>query len=955
MTETGRAAGERAAQQRPSYLTDTLLSPAGEFLIHYAITGSHAVDTTGVAASGVPDFIALAAAALDSLKVGYSALGWREPLDDSDGVFDVYFIDMATAYGIPIFGLTWWDQPSSSTPPYTSPAFMELENDFLPVALFNDHPPVESLRVTIAHEYHHAVQFAYNLAYETSDYDRYLWFAELSATYFEEIFYNGINDYYFYLPYFLGAPHLSLADINGLHMYGAVLWALYLDAVEGADFNRLLWTRMADDASDALDAHIGVLADRGTDMLQRYREFSVWQLSTGTRAVPGSYFQESAAYPGVTILPGDLQPSDVTIPSLALRCYRAQPTTTDGGLAIRTGPVAAGIWGGGVAGELTSGQLQGLRTSVATGSGAEGLVVELLDWADYGDIVHWTFSGIHSISDPLGNQQVGLDFVQSDRLTAAALQGGGFRLLQNYPNPFRPDETANTFFAFNLPGIADVTIEIRSMGGATLWTQRFQAFGAGLHYTGDTAIGWDGRDLSGSLVPAGVYLIVARSEIALGGMQAQALEAQEQGGVRQSATIVEVKPDEPMTLVFPTFLHTWGFQRIGQAGAVLYSRGRTRFDDPQGVAVTVLDAWDDPSDSKDDDEITVYGVNSGRGEIIYNTSMHAIAIYGDRGGGEGEFLDPHGIDADPSGNLVVADSGNDRVAVLFNDGRLLSHRRYLQAVASGDTLSAPYDVALVPGEGVWISDSGNARLVLFGLDGEVRRLIDLSAIMAHPGALSISHRLQRWSYFREHGLFIADQDGGGLVKVDQEGHELARIEAGDLGQEKMEIRYLTSDFYANIWATDAATHQIHKFDRQLNHLDSFGSRGRKDGQFESPRGIGMWKRFGQMIVAEEKGAQYFWVGADARELAARQAGPSVELSYFLTEFAYVTVRARFAGGGFVELYRRRFRRVGAQEETLTLPEERPLAWLEVVLEPTYSSYKYREKVYQFRFPELERR
>jgi hypothetical protein len=410
-----------------------------------------------------------------------------------------------------------------------------------------------------------------------------------------------------------------------------------------------------------------------------------------------------------------------------------------------------------------------------------------------------------------------------------------------------------------------------------------------------------------------------------------------------------------MTLVFPTFLHTWGFQRVGQAGAVLYSRGRTRFDHPQGIAVTVLDAWDDPSDSKDDDEITVYGVNSGRGEIIYNTSMHALGIYGNLGGGEGEFLDPHGIDADPSGNLVIADSGNNRVAVLFNDGRLLSHRRYLQAVVPGDTLSAPYDVSLVPGEGVWVSDTGNSRLVLFGLDGEVHRILDLSAIMSQPGALSVSHPQQRWSYFREDGFFVADRNGAALVKLDREGEELARIEAGDLDQSHLEIRYLTTDFYANVWATDGATHRIHKFDRHLNHLDSFGSQGRKDGQFDGPRGIGMWRRFGQMIVAQDTGAQYYWIGADARDLAAEQAGASLRLSYVLTEYSYVTVRVRFSGGGFEELYRRRFRRAGAQEETLALQQDRPLAWVEVVVEPTYSSYKYREKVYQFRFPELKKR
>ena len=48
----------------------------------------------------------------------------------------------------------------------------------------------------------------------------------------------------------------------------------------------------------------------------------------------------------------------------------------------------------------------------------------------------------------------------------------------------------------------------------------------------------------------------------------------------------------------------------------------------------------------DDDELTVFGLNSGEGEIIYNTSLYEVKIYGERGTGEGQFLDPLGIDAE---------------------------------------------------------------------------------------------------------------------------------------------------------------------------------------------------------------------------------------------------------------------------------------------------------------------
>ncbi|MFC1529314.1 NHL repeat-containing protein [Gemmatimonadota bacterium] len=420
----------------------------------------------------------------------------------------------------------------------------------------------------------------------------------------------------------------------------------------------------------------------------------------------------------------------------------------------------------------------------------------------------------------------------------------------------------------------------------------------------------------------------------------------------RTARIVETKPDLPTTLVFPTFLGRWGLQRARQVHARYFLGGLSRFDDPQDIAVTVLDARDDPADERDDDEITVYGVNSGRSEIIYNPTMSSLATYGGAGSGIGEFRHPNGIDADPAGTVVVADTGNNRVAVLFNDGHLISHRRFLDEAAPGDSLAAPYDVALTPDDGVWVSDSGNGRLVLFNLNGTVRQVVDLQGVMDQPGALAVTHPRQRWSYFREHALFVAERNGRSLVKLDVDDNERLRVaatsaEAGE--RSSLQIRYLTTDFFANLWATDGAGHQIHKFDRNLNFLDSFGARGRRSMQFRSPTGIGMWRRFGQVIIAEAEGAQYYWVGADARDLSAAQLGDQLEVSYHLTGYSYVTIRIQPVGGEPVEIVRRRFRRIGLRKEVLQLDDDRPLNWLEVVVEPSYSSSTYREKVFRMSF------
>ncbi|MFC1529706.1 NHL repeat-containing protein [Gemmatimonadota bacterium] len=423
-----------------------------------------------------------------------------------------------------------------------------------------------------------------------------------------------------------------------------------------------------------------------------------------------------------------------------------------------------------------------------------------------------------------------------------------------------------------------------------------------------------------------------------------------QQGVARVATLAQVEPEEPMSLVFPPWLRTWGLQRVGPVHLRIHAGNRTRFDDPQGIAVTGLDVWDDPLDDEDNDEVTVYGVNAGRGEIIYNTSMRTLGIYGSRGRGVGQFFDPRGIDADPLGNLAVADSGNDRVAVLFNNGSVLSLRGYLSAIAPGDSLAGPYDVALTPDDGCWVSDSNGGRLVLFGLDGGIRSVIEADSIFGAPGALALTHPDQRWSYYGDYSLFIADRNRPLIVKLDAEGHEVARFTGEENGFSSMRIAYMTTDFYGNLWVTDSANHVIHKFDRNLNLLVTFGERGRRARQFDSPRGIDIWRRLGQTFIAEESGAQYFWIGSDAMEVTASQTDSSLNISYHLTEHSYLTLRIRYIGGGVEELYRRRIRSTGRREEEITLGQDRPLSWVEIIVEPTYSSYTYVEKVFHLRFP-----
>ena len=153
------------------------------------------------------------------------------------------------------------------------------------------------------------------------------------------------------------------------------------------------------------------------------------------------------------------------------------------------------------------------------------------------------------------------------------------------------------------------------------------------------------------------------------------------------------------TLVYPPFAHTLGIHRARPSHLELFLGDRTRFDDPQGLAAVKFASDDDPEARGDDFQLTLFGVNSGRGEVLYNSSMQTLAIYGRTGGGRDELDRPHGIAATVDGRVYVADTGNRRVVRLRWDptARSLSW--------SGSwSVPGPFDVAADTRGDVWVSD-----------------------------------------------------------------------------------------------------------------------------------------------------------------------------------------------------------------------------------------------------------
>jgi hypothetical protein len=334
----------------------------------------------------------------------------------------------------------------------------------------------------------------------------------------------------------------------------------------------------------------------------------------------------------------------------------------------------------------------------------------------------------------------------------------------------------------------------------------------------------------------------------------------------------------------------------------LFVGDKTKFDDPQGLAVARLDSWDDPSTTKDDDEVTVYGVNSGQNCLIFNRSMYSLGIYG-LAPGEETFDAPWGVAADRHGKVFVTDRGSGRVIQLQNDGESL---RFVRSIGSPGTghgqFVDPRGIALLPDGSILVADAGLGRVIRFDSTGTFEE--DWDGFTA-PTAVAAVGRGEAYSYYPgESFAIVIDSLDRRVRKLSLDGKLLGESIAMRWGAPLTpDLTFVTLDYHNNVIITDRKNGSLHKLDHNLEYLTRFGETGDDDNQFDQPRGIAINRQLGQLFIAEREGAQYFFVGVDISDFRATVKADStwrdLNIDFRLTEPALIDIDVTDIYGQFI--------------------------------------------------------
>lgn len=316
------------------HLQVSVASPKNLFRIHYDTTGVNAVDNTDVNYNGIPDYIDSVAFYFGfAYDIEVNKLGFVPPLTDSlrggDNLYDIYVIELIDpSVHDAIYG---WTEGEDEI--YNHDSSLKKNNSF--IYIDNNYSPTDSityvnqkkgpaytttgiagLKVTSAHEFHHAIQLGYWHPVE-GIYE----FMEMTSTWIENYVHPEIDDYFQYLPgLFQKINEFPISNVNDpASGYRWSIFLHYLSKNFDVSIIREIWKNFEEKKEVFASINLS-LKKYNTVLSKTWCEFVPWLYYTSYRAIDTTYFGEAILYPKLqmifteALLKGDTTISKTILP-----------------------------------------------------------------------------------------------------------------------------------------------------------------------------------------------------------------------------------------------------------------------------------------------------------------------------------------------------------------------------------------------------------------------------------------------------------------------------------------------------------------------------------------------------------------------------------------------------------------------------------------------------------------
>lgn len=283
----------------------------------------------------------------------------------------------------------------------------------------------------------------------------------------------------------------------------------------------------------------------------------------------------------------------------------------------------------------------------------------------------------------------------------------------------------------------------------------------------------------------------------------------------------------------------------GQHGSV-----NGQFSSPNGVAIDPLSG-------------NVYVADGGNDRIQrFSANGTFLSAWGSAGSGRGLFSNPVGVSVDSSGLVYVTDSGNNRIQKFTNNGTFLiawgcanANNTACSASSLTGHFNTPYGIAAASGN-VYVVDSGNARIEKFASNGtSFLTMWGSSGTGIGQFNTPVGIGLDAVG-----NVYVADSGHNRVLKFTGNGTETGGFGcpfaynetclSGNGGGQFTAPKDVSIDSSGDVYVVDSFNNRVEKFYDNSTFITQWGSAGSAGGEFNNPIFLAVNQFSGNVYVTD---------------------------------------------------------------------------------------------------------
>jgi DNA-binding beta-propeller fold protein YncE len=217
---------------------------------------------------------------------------------------------------------------------------------------------------------------------------------------------------------------------------------------------------------------------------------------------------------------------------------------------------------------------------------------------------------------------------------------------------------------------------------------------------------------------------------------------------------------------------------------------------------------------------------------VFDSSGTPIFKFGKKGSGDGQFQFPYGITGDKDGNVYVSDLYNGKISIFTPKGKFIKY--FTDENKKADFVKSPGGLR-ISGKKIYITDIQQNKVMVYSLDG--KKLLEITTATAKDDTLNAPNAV---TVDDDQNIYVSDTGNQRLLVFDKNGKFKRLINGSTDGKGDSKFvnpRGIGVLGNGVVLMVDNMTHFVHGFDKDGKQVYQFGGLGSDKEQFYLPNGL----------------------------------------------------------------------------------------------------------------------